>query len=232
MEKEKRTVELLDSEIRASRRSRDIEGVGIVFNKLSQDLGGFREIIKPEAIIGVLERSDVLALLNHNEERGLLARSTNMEGTLSLTPDKVGVRYSFEAPETGVGDEALSGVRRKDIRGSSFSFTAAEDGDTWEKQSDGTYLRTITKFNEIYDISLVYRAAYLDTSVAVRKLVDVKVSDAEKAKAEAKRIADLEEEQRAKPPSESTNAPIADPIAEPEDLIDYYKQLRNLIPKK
>src|SRR5512142_1222626 len=129
MEKERRTFNLTDSEIRASRRSRDIEGTGIVFNRLSQDLGGFKEIIKPEAIESVLERSDVLALLNHNEERGVLARSTNMEGTLSLTVDKMGVHYAFEAPDTPLGDEVLSGVRRKDIRASSFAFTVAADGD-------------------------------------------------------------------------------------------------------
>ena len=231
MEKEKRTVEYLDSELRASRRSRNLSGKGIIFNKLSQDLGGFKEIVKPEAVAGVLEKSDVLCLLNHNEDRGLLARSTNKEGTLSLSVDNIAVNYDFEAPETAIGDEALSGVRRKDIRGSSFSFTVAEGGDQWDKQPDGTYLRTISKFDQIYDISLVYRPAYLDTSIAVRKLVDIKTSEAEKAIQEAeKRAADLEEELRLKTPSESTTATEAESIKKP-DLTNYYKQIDERIKK-
>jgi HK97 family phage prohead protease len=223
MEKEVRAFDPTDCELRATRRGRTIEGTGIVFNKLSNDLGGFREIIKPEAVDGVLEASDILCLMNHDESRGILARSTNGEGSMSVTKAPVGVKCVFDAPETALGDEALSGVRRNDIRAMSFAFTIAEDGDSWAKQPDDTYLRTITKFDKIYDLSLVYRPAYSDTAVAVRKLVDVKVSD---VKAEEKRIADLEEEQRRKSPSEPTIIPEPAP-----DLTDYFKQLENQIKK-
>lgn len=230
MNKEIRSFAPTDSEIRATRRGRAIEGYAIVFNRESKDLGGFKEIIKPEAVQGVIERSDVLALLNHDENRGVLARSTNGEGTLELSVDRVGVKYRFDAPETVLGDEVLSGVRRGDIRTSSFAFTVAEDGQNWEKRSDDTYLRTIEKFEMIYDISPVYREAYADTTVAVRSLVDERTRHAEfeaaKAKEEAeevkKKLADLEEEQRAKAtPSDST-----------EDLTEYFNNLRKLIPNK
>src|SRR5512140_680831 len=105
MEKEIRTFAPTECEVRATRRSRTIEGYAIVFNKRSKDLGGFTEVILPEAVNGVLERSDVLALLNHDESRGVLARSTNGEGTLELTTDNFGVKYRFEAPDTVLGDE-------------------------------------------------------------------------------------------------------------------------------
>jgi HK97 family phage prohead protease len=173
MEKEIRCIEPVNAEIRLVKRTRRIEGYGIVFNKESKDLGGFTEIIKPEAIKGVLETSDVLALLNHDESRGILGRSTNGEGTLDLTVEEFGVKYGVEAPDTVLGDEVLSGVRRGDIRTSSFSFTVS-DGQKWEKRSDGTYLRTITKFDKIYDVSPVYREAYADTTVAVRSLNEIK----------------------------------------------------------
>jgi hypothetical protein len=232
MEKEIRTFEPTDCEVRAARRSRNIDGLGIVFNKLSKDLNGFKEIIKPEAITGILEQSDVLALLNHDEARGVLARSTNGEGTLELTVDDKGVHYRFEAPDTALGDEVLSGIRRGDIRTSSFAFAIAEDGDKWEKQSDDTYLRTITKFKQIYDVSPVYREAYADTSVGIRKLIEIRTSEAEKTAAEAlKKLADLEEEQRQKSPSDSTNAVIADPAKVQVDLTSYYKQIDERIKK-
>lgn len=54
--------------------SRNVSGYAIVFNSESKDLGGFNEVILPSALEGVLERSDVLCLLNHNEDKGVLAR--------------------------------------------------------------------------------------------------------------------------------------------------------------
>lgn len=173
MKKEIRCIEPVNAEIRLIKRTRKVEGYGIVFGKESRDLGGFTEIINSEATEGVIEQSDILALLNHDESKGLLARSTNGEGTLDLITDKFGVKYIFEAPDTALGDEVLSGVRRGDIRTSSFSFSVS-DGQKWEKRKDGTYLRTIIKFDKIYDVSPVYREAYADTTVAVRNLDDLK----------------------------------------------------------
>ena len=148
--------------------SRKIEGYAIVFNSLSHDLGGFREIIKPEAIEGVLERSCILALLNHDESRGILARYKNGEGSLELTIDEKGLKYRFEAPHTQLGDELVEGIKRGDITTSSFAFTIAED--EWSKSDEGEHIRTIKKFAELYDISPVYREAYGDTTVALRNL--------------------------------------------------------------
>jgi len=151
--------------------SRQVEGYALVFNKESRDLGGFTEIIEPEAVEGIVEKSDILCLLNHNEDRGVLARSEYGNGTLSLTVDGNGLKYSFEAPNTALGDELLEGLKRGDIKTSSFAFTV--DSDRWEKRSDNTYQRHITKFKELFDVSPVYRAAYPDTSVACRKMQEL-----------------------------------------------------------
>ena len=64
--------------------SRKVEGYAVVFNSESRDLGGFVEIIEPRALEGVLEQSDILCLLNHNEDKGVLARSNKGTGTLEL----------------------------------------------------------------------------------------------------------------------------------------------------
>jgi uncharacterized protein len=234
--KEIRSFDNVDCELRAVRRGRTIEGRGIVFNKESKDLGGFNEIIAPESVADILDKSDILALLNHNEERGVLARSTNGEGTLELTVDANGVNYKFDAPDTSLGDEVLSGVRRGDIRTSSFSFSVSK-GQKWEKRSDGTYLRTITKFDKIFDVSPVYREAYADTTVAVRNLVEIR--SLENTADIEKRIADLEDELRElKSSSDSTNVETIDPESKgtpevkPEDLTEYYKELKSKIPIK
>lgn len=143
--------------------SRTISGYAIVFNSDSNDLGGFIERIDPNSLDGVVEKSDVLCLLNHNEDRGVLARSNKGEGSLTLEIDEIGLKYTFEAPNTALGDELLEGLRRGDISTSSFAFTVGKD--SWSKLENGTYLRTINSINELFDVSPVYRAAYDATSV-------------------------------------------------------------------
>jgi HK97 family phage prohead protease len=173
VEKEIRNLEASECELRVAPKGREIDGLAIVFNKESRDLGGFREVIRPEAMDGIIERADVLALLNHSLERGILARSTNGEGTLKLSVTPSGVKYSFTAPHTHLGDEVVEGIRRKDIRTSSFAFTIAPGGEKWHKR-DNDYLREITKFDDIYDVSPVYREAYQDTTVALRSIAEFK----------------------------------------------------------
>ena len=155
--------------------SRNVSGYAIVFNSESKDLGGFNEVILPSALEGVLERSDVLCLLNHNEDKGVLARCNQGKGSLTLEIDERGLKYSFEAPNTSLGDELLEGIRRGDISTSSFAFKVASDN--WTKRSDGNYLRTINSISSLFDVSPVYRAAYEATSVNRRGLDEAIAKD-------------------------------------------------------
>lgn len=148
--------------------SRYVEGYGSVFNSRSHDLGGFYEIIAPGAFDGVIEESDVKCYLNHDASRGILARSRNGKGSLSLVVDERGLKYSFDAPKTNLGDEVVEGLKRGDYDESSFAFTV--ESETWVKEEDGTYLRTINKIKRLYDVSIVPNGAYSDTSVALRSL--------------------------------------------------------------
>jgi hypothetical protein len=93
-----------------------------------------------------------------------------MKGSLSLSVDDKGLRYKFTAPATQLGDEVLEGISRGDIRTSSFAFAVDDSGQDWKKQADGTFLRTITSFADIMDVSAVYKEAYPDTSVALRSM--------------------------------------------------------------
>ena len=155
-------------ELRNEPESRHIQGYGSVFNERSLDLGGFVEMIAPGAFDGVIERSDVKCYLDHNPEKGILARSRNGKGSLSLVVDEKGLQYSFDAPHTNLGDEVVEGLKRGDYSQSSFAFTV--DDEVWTKEADGTYLRTITKIGGLYDVSIVANPAYEGTSVALRSL--------------------------------------------------------------
>lgn len=167
-----------------SEESRKVEGYASVFNSRSKDLGGFTEIIDPSAFEGVIERSDVLALLNHDQDRGVLARSRKGVGSLMLTIDERGLHYSFDAPHTTLGDELIEGLKRGDISTSSFAFTVS--GERWDKDEDGRYVRTITQIDKLFDVSPVYNEAYEDTTVALRSL------DAVRAEEEKEEVEDEE----------------------------------------
>ena len=184
-------------ELRGEDESRHIEGYGSVFNSRSLDLGGFQEIIAPGAFDGVIERSDVKALLDHNAERGILARSRNGKGSLSLELDERGLKYSFDAPKTNLGDEVVEGLKRGDYSQSSFAFTV--ESESWTKEEDGSYLRTINKIGNLYDVSIVANPAYTDTSVALRSL------DAFKAQEETQIPEEVKEEEQEKPKVEETS---------------------------
>lgn len=166
MEKEIRSIE-----IRTIENSRTVEGYALVFNSLSRNLGGFYEVISPEAVEGVIERSDIMCLLNHADNRGILARSKYGKGSLSLTIDETGLKYRFDSPKTSLGDELLEYLNRGDIDSSSFAFTVAED--KWVKGEDGMYTRTITKFDRLFDVSPVFEPAYDATSVKCARFTEI-----------------------------------------------------------
>ena len=164
MEQNKKEIRNIAAEVTVDEESRKVEGYALLFNVPSDGLD-FEEVIEPRALDGVIEKSNVFALLNHDERRGILARSKKGEGTLSLTVDGKGLRYRFDAPRTALGDELLEYLKRGEVTESSFAFTVAED--VWEKKGE-TWKRTIKKIDELYDVSPVYDAAYSKTTVYMR----------------------------------------------------------------
>ena len=159
--------------------NRHIEGYAIVFNSLSNDLGGFREIIEQGAITDeLINNSDIVCLMNHDIKKGLLARSYHGRGSLKLDIDEHGLHYSFEAPKTALGDEVLEGIRRGDIAKCSFAFVCGEDN--WTKDENGEYIRHVKKIKNLYDVSLVYHPAYEETEVKAdtRGLDELKAQEA------------------------------------------------------
>jgi len=76
-----------------------IVGYAAVYNRLSLDLGGFREEIMPGAFDRILNRqrgkADVVALFNHDSNI-VLGRTSS--GTLELSSDEKGLRYVVTPP--------------------------------------------------------------------------------------------------------------------------------------
>jgi HK97 family phage prohead protease len=103
--------EVLNKEDGLNGKRRYISGYAIVFNELSVDLGGFREIILPEAVERqMINESDILMLVNHNRDNGLLARSKFGTGSLRIEVDEKGVYFEFELPNTQLGTTCTSSL--------------------------------------------------------------------------------------------------------------------------
>lgn len=157
---------------------RIIEGYAIVFNQESRVIYdkekklAFIEIIERGAVTDELIAScDIKAVLEHDKSR-LLARCRYGAGTLRLSVDDYGLKYSFISPNTAEGDFAIEMISRGDIYGSSFNYgvNEKEKGNVSYSKKDGLLLRTVHKINRISDISPVADPAFYGTDVIVRNL--------------------------------------------------------------
>ena len=176
---------------RANEESRLVEGVAIVFDSDSQDMGYIERINRGAITQDTIDNSDIFVYLNHDEKRGVLARSRYGQGSLTLTLEDDGLHYSFEAPKTQLGDELLSYLERGEIYTSSFAFSLPkEGGDRWYRDNDGTLRRDIIKIDRLYDVSPTFEPAYLATACSKRKLDEIVQVD-EKLEAIKKEIEQL-----------------------------------------
>jgi len=141
-----------------------IRGHAAVFNRQSEDLGGFVEVIEPGFFKGAIKRSDTAALWNHNADYILGRKSAK---TLELSEDETGLSYVIHPPSWANG--YMETIQRGDVTQSSFAFTVKEKGEKWSEE-DGVRVRTLVSggCDELFDVSPVVYPAYPDTDVKVR----------------------------------------------------------------
>lgn len=175
-------------ELRATEtESRAIEGLGIVYNSLSQNFapwldGGLYEVIEPGAARGLLDNEDIMILFNHDPNL-VLARNKN---TATLTETDAGVTYRYNTPNTSVGNDLLENVRLQNVRKSSFAFIPKdvrnERAVEWPNMGK-INLRRIVKFDQLFDFSPVTYPAYNNTDVALRGFKSLIETEEQAAKA-------------------------------------------------
>lgn len=146
----------------ASENGRRIRGYAIVFNSQSVDLGGFKEIIAPEAVDRTLsEGLDVRALVDHDPAK-VIGRTR--AGTLQLRKDSRGLKIDVEPDmDISYANDIMRAVARGDVSGMSFGFRVV--GDEWN-YDDKVPVRTVTDMR-ISEVSVVTFPAYQQTDVAV-----------------------------------------------------------------
>ena len=137
----------------------ELSGHAAVFNKLSEDLGGFREKIKRGTFKDTIEEDDARGIFNHDSNI-VLGRQGN--GTLELKEDRTGLAFKLFPPDTQlVRDMVVAPIERGDVTQMSFGFRTLSD--SWSTV-DGEEIRELQKVTLI-EISPVTFPAYPDTDV-------------------------------------------------------------------
>lgn len=141
-------------------------GYAAVFNRLSTDLGGFREQIMPGAFTRALERGDTIKMLYNHDSSAVLASSAN--GSLELREDEIGLhvwaRVDMDDPDVQrVAAKLRSGI----VDQMSFAFTMDEDSDEDWDYAGGMPVRTIRQVSALWEVSAVGAPAYNETKLAL-----------------------------------------------------------------
>lgn len=173
-----------------------VEGYAAVFDQPTNIGDVFTEVLARGAFRNALQRGDDTEfLINHG---GLpLARTT--AGNLVMEEDDKGlkIRAVLDPTDPDVM-RIVPKMRAGMLDQMSFAFQAT--GQRWDTPADGMDVRTITDV-VLFDVSIVNRGAYPQTSIALRSRDEAR-KQSEEARAEADRKADryfqrkAEQEQR------------------------------------
>ena len=219
--------------------SRRLEGRAIVFDSYSNNLGFYEKINRSAVTQELINNSDIIFTFNHDPNQ-LLARYRNGGGSLDVELREDGVYFSFDIPNTTLGNDIYELIKRGDISNCSFCFTVADEKDSqkWEKR-DGKMYREIMKISGLYDLSAVTYPAYSDTDINARSIearniaeeeLDKIIKEAEEKAAEAEAEAENREEEKPeekevenldeKPESENREEEKQEEVEKPEEEVE------------
>ena len=106
--------------------------------------------------------SDVRAFWQHDSSR-ILGRTSS--GTLDLSIDDVGLRYSIVAGSSPQHLDAIESIEPGDVDGSSFGFRIKVE--TWREGEAGGEIRELVEL-DVLEVSPVTFPAYTGTSAGLR----------------------------------------------------------------
>ena len=136
-----------------------LRGHAAVFDRSSEDLGGFVERIAPGAFRDILRQQTPVALLNNHDWNTILASTKSATLTLAEDPTGLAVRASLDPGDRDV-QRVLPKMRRGDLSGMSFRFKSKRDA--WTRDHQGGVLRTVLAIGRMTEVSLCPRPAYPD----------------------------------------------------------------------
>lgn len=173
---ETRNIALADSQLRAEDRAdgkgKMIRGYAAIFNRDSLPIRDERtgrmwiEQLAPGCFDKALVDQNCVAVVNHDFNL-LLGRTTSR--TLRLDQNSVGLRFECDVPDTQLGRDTVTQIKRGDLNGCSFQFSSDPQTHVWTELPDGMPLCTVHNIIRLYDVGPVTFPAYPDTTVSARK---------------------------------------------------------------
>ncbi|MBN1604615.1 MAG: HK97 family phage prohead protease [Chitinispirillaceae bacterium] len=150
---------------------RYVNGIGIVYDKEVELWPGYREKIRKGAFDEDLKNTkEIKSFYNHNPS--MVLSTTRSTPALQLIDTEKDLRYKSPIPPTSYGNDLAVNLERKNVRGSSFSFSVAKDGDILTRDEKGVYHREIVKAN-LYEIGPVTNPAYGSTTAQLRSVEEL-----------------------------------------------------------
>ena len=145
-----------------------VRGYAAVFNELTliweSEYSGYKyfETVDRNAFEGA-DLSDVCFKYNHGDVAMILARTRNK--TLILAADDHGLAIQADIAETSTGKDVYELIRRGDLDKMSFAFTVEKQKVEYDERAK-TCIRTILKFDKIFDVAVVDFPAYDGTEIS------------------------------------------------------------------
>lgn len=145
-----------------------VRGYAAVFNEPTliweSEYSGYKyfETVDRNAFEGA-DLSDVCFKYNHGDVAMILARTRNK--TLILAADDHGLAIQADIAETSTGKDVYELIRRGDLDKMSFAFTVEKQKVEYDERAK-TCIRTILKFDKIFDVSVVDFPAYDGTEIS------------------------------------------------------------------
>lgn len=176
---------LEDAEVRARGNRQVFRGYAAVWDSLSEDLGGFREMVARNAFTPALEAADIRFLIDHNP---LLLLGRTSAGTLRLRQDGRGLLAEADLPDTTYARDLAVLIERGDARSMSFRFGKAKD--SWASTRDHQRIRTIHTVERLPEVSAVVSPpAYEATTAALESRLLEAALDGSEMDAETRALA-------------------------------------------
>ncbi|GAA5417975.1 hypothetical protein Pryu01_03053 [Paraliobacillus ryukyuensis] len=145
--------------------NKTLSGYAVKWQKKSHVLGffrKFREQFQMGAFAESLQDDDQRFLWSHDTTQ-VLGRTKN--NTLRLMEDATGLRFELDLPDTTLGRDTYTSIKRGDVDGVSFGFKMISHD--LEEPDDDLPLRTVTKA-KLLEVSAVAFPAYPDSEVSAR----------------------------------------------------------------
>ena len=219
-------------EVRAEKENRHVQGKAVSFETESNDLG-FIETLKRGCITDeTIKNSNIVFTYNHQRDR-ILARSKYGQGNLNLQVRDDGVYFSFEAPNTTLGNDVLEDIRCGNLSQCSFAFTIPnkEGAQRWYKE-DGVLHRDVYVIDQLYDCSIVVDPAYDDTYVAARNAeiseIEAKLAADEEAKLAETRADEPKKDEKPEEKPEDKEKETPENVAKSDENDDKNEEKRNI----